>query len=100
MAVCEALIGKPEQIATIVGYKPKAPFSWRRGATGRDAGDLPSTIIQRKLLDHSDAHDLGLTPEHLIRGAEQREIDAILAARRGAQTTPLPTVRPMFRRSA
>ncbi|GAB1361794.1 hypothetical protein MASR1M32_10300 [Rhodobacter sp.] len=65
----------------IVGTHPKRPYGWRRGADGRDAGDIPSARHQRSLLAHSDAHALGLTAEHLIRGATEAEIEAILAAR-------------------
>ncbi|MEO0859209.1 MAG: hypothetical protein AAFY65_01250 [Pseudomonadota bacterium] len=39
----------------------------------------------RALLDHSDAHNLGLTADHLIRGASEDEITEILRQRVSAQ---------------
>lgn len=81
MQVCEALIGKPEQIAAAIGVAGKVPFAWRHPAKGRAAGDIPSAIHMRLLLDHSARHGLGLTERHLIRGGSEAEIAAILAAR-------------------
>ena len=43
--------------------------------------------MMRRLLDLSDARGLGLTAEHLIRGADEAEIAAILAAREGQAET-------------
>jgi hypothetical protein len=79
--VVERLIGRAEVIGPIVGLDAKSPYRWRYSAKGRDGGDLPSTRIQRALLDHSDAHGSGLTAEHLIRGATEAEIAVILARR-------------------
>lgn len=78
--VAERLIGGPDLLAGIVGVNPKAPFLWRRQSGWRDAGDMPPRA-NRAILAHSDQHGLGLTAEHLIRGAAVAEIDAILAAR-------------------
>ncbi len=87
-AVCERLIGPIERLAEITGQSSKAPYRWRTGSGWRDVGDLPPRA-NRALLDHSDRHALGLTAEHLIRGASAAEVAAILAdrgARTGAQT--------------
>lgn len=84
MQVCERLIGKPEQIAAAIGLQDKAPYHWRHERAGRDAGDLPSARVMRSLLSHSEARQLGLTAEHLIWGASEEEILAVLAARRTA----------------
>lgn len=82
MEVCERLIGKPEKIAVAAGFASKqAPFAWRNGSKDRDPGDIPSARTMRALLAWSDARQLGLTAEHLVRGADPSEIDAILAAR-------------------
>lgn len=81
LEVCERLIGPLEQIARVTQQHPKTPYTWRRPAKGRDGGDLPSARLGRQLLAHSDAHDLGLTAEHLLRGANVAEIEQILAAR-------------------
>lgn len=81
LEVTEALVGKPEEIGRIVGTHPKSPFGWRHASDGRDAGDIPSARHMRALLAHSDTHGLGLTAEHLIRGAAEDEVEAILAGR-------------------
>ncbi len=81
MQVCEALIGKPEQIAAAIGVADKVPFAWRHPAKGRAAGDITSAIHMRLLLAHSARHGLGLTPDHLIWGAREEDIAAILADR-------------------
>lgn len=92
--VVERLIGTPRQISDVLGYRSVAPFSWRHANGQRAAGDFPSTVIQRALLDHSDANKLGLTALHLIRGATEAEIDAILAARAAPDAAPAPV--PQF----
>lgn len=91
MEVCFRLIGPHAVIAEIVGYGPTAPYLWERGARNRDAGDLPSAPIMRALLAHSAARGLGLTAEHLIWGAEEAEIEAILAARTAAPDAAVPS---------
>ena len=87
MQVCERLIGPPEVLGPAIGYGMKAAYHWRREREGRRPGDLPSVEVLRLLLAHSAAHRLGLTAEHLIWGATEAEIEAILAAR---QADPLP----------
>ncbi len=81
MQVVERLIGPPEVTGPAVGYGTKAAYHWRNPRTGRAAGDLPSAEVMRRLLAHSEAHGLGLTAEHLIRGAAEAEVEAILAQR-------------------
>lgn len=83
--VVEALIGKPEVIGGICQIDAKAPFGWRHAAKRRTAGDLPYAAHMRALLAHSAARGLGLTADHLIWGATEDEITAILAARVPAQ---------------
>jgi hypothetical protein len=78
--VCEALIGKPAVLAEICGVDPKAPFGWRQPSSNRLAGDLPSTPHQRALLAYSEANGLGLTADHLIRGATEAEVQDILSS--------------------
>ena len=81
LEVCQRLIGPIEEISCIAGYKPKAAYNWRHPSADRDAGDIPSARLMRRLLDYSDEHGLGVTADHLIMGADADEIDAILAAR-------------------
>lgn len=82
LEVCIALIGRPEEISRIVGDAPNSAYNWAHPSTTRDAGDIPSARKMRRLLAHSAANDLGLTADHLIRGASEDEIAAILAARK------------------
>lgn len=79
--VVERLIGPPEVSGPAIGYGQKAAYHWRHARKGRDAGDLSSPVVMRALLAHSDTHGLGLTAEHLIRGAAEDEVAAILAGR-------------------
>jgi len=85
LAVCERLVGDLPAIARVCGFSDKAAYPWRHGNNARQPGDIPNPILMRKLLAHSDRHALGLTPRHLILGADRAEIEAILAARAGAQ---------------
>ena len=80
MQVVERLVGPPEVTGPAVGYGTKAAYHWRNPRTGRAAGDLPSAEVMRRLLAHSEAHGLGLTAEHLIRGATQAEVQDILSS--------------------
>lgn len=79
MQVCERLIGKPEQIAVAVGYDQKSAFPWRRAAKNRAAGHFPSSMIMQRLLAHAAARHIPLTADHLIWGASEAEITALLA---------------------
>lgn len=81
LAVAEALIGGPEKIGAVCGVHPKSPYQWRGEASLRQAGDIPYAAHMRALLAHSAAHGLGLTADHLIWGASQDEVAAILTAR-------------------
>ncbi len=87
LEVCQRLIEKIgdfgiiETIGTICGIHPKSPYQWRDAQGLRAAGDIPFASHMRRLLAHSAAHQLGLTAEHLIWGADEAEVEAILAAR-------------------
>ena len=86
--VVERLIGKPDKIGEIAGVDGKAPYQWRTARGLRAAGDIPYTAHMRALLAHSAANCLGLTAEHLIWGADEVEIEVILADRARAQEDP------------
>jgi len=81
LAVCERLIGPIEDIAMISGRHRKSAYKWRHPSSGRDAGDIPSARDMRRLLDHSEQHGLGVTADHLVRGAPLEDIEAIELAR-------------------
>lgn len=80
LAVCEALIGKPEVIADICAVNEKAPYGWRHASLRRDAGDLPYDSHKRALLAYAAARCIPLTAEHLIWGASEDELAALIAA--------------------
>lgn len=81
LEVCEALIAPLSEIAAICGLKEKAGYSWRRATEWRDAGDIASPRYMRRLLRHAAKHDQGLVAEHLIFGASERQIRALLGER-------------------
>lgn len=80
--VSERLIGPPAVLAGVCELNEKSPFHWRRSSDLRDAGDLPSARIMRRLLAHAAAKGIPLTAEHLIWGADAAEIEALLATPR------------------
>jgi hypothetical protein len=81
LEVCLRLIGPRAELAVITGVVDKAPYAWVRGSRFRQPGDLPYPAHMRALLAHSAARNLGLTADHLIWGAPEAEVQAILAAR-------------------
>lgn len=68
-------------IAEVLGYVKTAPYLWQKPAKGREVGDLPSAIVMRALLTHAAANQIPLTADHLIWGATEAEVAAILAQR-------------------
>jgi hypothetical protein len=87
LEVCERLIGPLEQLGRIVGYTDKALYIWRRQSKFHEQGDIRSARHMRALLAHSDRLGLGLTPLHLIEGAAEAEVEAILAERHQLRPT-------------
>lgn len=81
MEVCERLIGPIPVLAEVAGINPKSPYGWRHASSWREAGQLPPKV-NTTLLAYADRHQLGLTADHLIRGADAAQIDAILMQRR------------------
>lgn len=79
--VCLRLIGPPSLIGEITGVDGKSPYQWHNGRGFRAAGDIPYTSHMRALLAYSAARNLGLTADHLIWGAPEADITAILDAR-------------------
>lgn len=89
--VVRTIFGGPDNVAAIIGIGTPQIYRWASGGRDRDQGDLTSPRHMRTLLTYSRQHNLGLTADHLIFGADQAEIDAILAARAPA-TTDTPAV--------
>jgi hypothetical protein len=81
LEVCRRLFGSLEALALDLGYSEKAPYNWRHASDKRDAGDLPSAKIMRRVLQISKGRGLGLTARHLVEGATEEEVASILAAR-------------------
>lgn len=81
LRVCERLIGSITLIAEICQVSHTAPHHWKRGSKLHRAGDIPSARHMARLLAYSDRLGLGLTPLHLIEGADEAEVTAILDAR-------------------
>lgn len=90
LEVCTRLIGPLGVLAEVIGYGQTAPYLWERASRSRLAGHFPSTLIMQRLLAHSATHRLGLTAEHLIWGASEGEIAAVLAARGGVAADAAP----------
>lgn len=102
--VCERIIGRPEVIGAAIGADPKLAYSWRRGGSTRDAGDIPSARHMRALLAYARARALPLMAQDLIYGASEADIAARLAQMNapaaavagdacGAGTVPAPEAR-------
>lgn len=78
LEVCERLIGTVEDVARAAGLGAKAGYGWRRASEWREAGDVPSARVMRQLLSHARLHGIPLTPEHLIFGASEAELAALM----------------------
>ena len=79
LQVCEALIAPLPELEALLGYKPKAGYTYRRAGMGRAAGDL-TPIIMRRLLGHARQRGIAITERHMIWGASAEEV-ARLSAR-------------------
>lgn len=79
--VCLQLIGPLPVLEGIVGYQPKAGYTWLSNTKNRDAGDFPTARLMRRLLAFAAANGIPLTADMLINGASSAEIDALIAAR-------------------
>ena len=73
------VLGTRNLVAEVCGVSGSAVTQWGNASRARAAGDIPSIQYIRRILARPEAQGLDL--EHLIRGATQAEIDAILAAR-------------------
>ncbi len=76
--VCIRMIGPEAELGRICDLNPTSPYSWRNQKRWRDAGDLPSARIQRRLHAHAKARGIPLRPEWLIWGASAQEVEEAL----------------------
>lgn len=72
------MIGRPEQISLAAGLHEKTSYGWRSASRTRGAGDIPSAQIMRKLLAYARIQGLPLTAEHLVIGAPESDVLALL----------------------
>lgn len=87
LQVCERLIGPLEQLGPIIGNSDKALYFWRRESKFHGPGDIRSARHMRAILAHSERLSLGLTARHLIEGADEAEVETILAERHQLRPT-------------
>lgn len=67
--VCVALLGSVPAVGEAAGLRGKSAFPWRRPSNFRDAGDLPSVRVLRKIHGELVARDLPVKLEWLVYGA-------------------------------
>lgn len=72
------LFGGAKGISLIIGGHEKTPFAWKHPSKYRKAGDIPSTAIVRTLLAVAEQRRIGLTAEHLIYGASEADLAALM----------------------
>ncbi|MBU2867036.1 hypothetical protein [Pacificibacter marinus] len=73
------MIGSVEDVARICGTDRKAGYHWRHASQTRSAGDFPSARHLRFLLGHAAKIGAPLTADHLVWGATEVEINALMA---------------------
>lgn len=78
--VVARLIGPSSVVAEIVQRDRTAVVKWRNATLRRPAGSIPGDEEKRALLTYAQAHNIPLTAEHLIWGATEAELDALLAS--------------------
>ena len=83
--VIHRLFGGPSGVQAIIGGHVKTTFKWKHGSKFRDAGDIPSARTMRTLLAVAKQRRIGLTAEHLIYGASEAEIAALMPVQDRAQ---------------
>jgi len=88
VTVAERLFGSIERVSEIVGNRAKAAYNWRWPTSNADAGDFRSMRHVRALHIHALQNNIPLKLEHLIYGASEDEVAALLAA-----APPLPPAR-------
>jgi hypothetical protein len=72
------LFGGYKGVAGVLGMSEKSPLAWKRPSKYREAGDFPNTSILRTLLAAARQRRIPLTADHLIYGASEAEIAALL----------------------
>ncbi len=72
------VFGGYKGVAAILGHSEKTPISWKNGTKWRDAGDIPSVRTIRTLLAAAAQRRIPLQPRHLIFGATEADIAALM----------------------
>ena len=79
VTVAERVFGSIERVAEITGNRPKSGYSWRWPSGTSDAGDFRSMRHVRAIHAYALARHIPLTLDHLIYGATEAEVEAILS---------------------
>ena len=75
--VVECLVAPIGELGKIAGLNDKAPYNWRRESQYRAAGDIPHHAM-RRIHAHASARKIPLTADHLLWGADWKEIDKLV----------------------
>lgn len=75
--VVECLVAPISDLGKIVGCHPKSPYGWRGGSKHRAEGDIPHHAM-RRLHAHAAARNIPLKADHLLWGADWKEIDKLV----------------------
>lgn len=78
------LMGGAQGVSQVCGLHRTAPYTWLKQGLRKEPGDIPSAALMRRLLAHARASGIPLTAEHLIFGAAEAELEALLARARPA----------------
>lgn len=80
LEVCERMIAPLKDLGRLIGLQEKAAYKWRHASKWRGAGDMPPDA-NRKLLAYAEEKGIPLTADHLVRGADLAEIEALMSDR-------------------
>lgn len=83
--VAERLFGSLEAVSVAAGYHPKTAYKWHLPSRTnyREAGDIPSAAVMRRLMRAAQEHGIPLELRHLVYGADADEIARLLEPAQG-----------------
>lgn len=71
------MIAPVAHLGAVLGRNDKAAYAWQSASKWRDAGDMPSRV-NRDVLRYARRNGIPLTADHLIWGADEAEIAALI----------------------
>jgi hypothetical protein len=86
LQVAERLLNGIENVGIAAGRHEKAAYQWRYANATRLAGDFPSVEVIRTLFHEARRQGFPLELAHLIFGATEDEVAAIIAGRTTNET--------------